>query len=268
MNIDGVDGFEHFSLRVTRGLLIGSIATGCVSIACGLFLAAGIWLLPGPDRAVIPPAPAPKALTPAMAESWASQHAPDQAQLEQAAGQLATPGAFPGTLAALFPSPPYPVADEWEEYCKVPSDYGCMQRAKRLKVMVPARLFSALMGDAARPVVDEMATVLQQQLPGVAVERRSVMIEPILMAHIELKKANQKIADDHDAEVRRINSNFDIETVAHRAKQTALSGSGLLAAAWGLGTVVAASMFVALLAIERHLRQLRRAGMLGRPSAD
>ena len=98
MAIEGVDGFEAFSLRVARGLLITSIAIGSLAIVLGLLLAPAAWLLPGPDRPTLPTAPAPHKLTRADAEKWATEHPGELKSFGEAALSLSEPGAMPARL--------------------------------------------------------------------------------------------------------------------------------------------------------------------------
>lgn len=84
------------------------------------------------------------------------------------------------------------------------------------------------------------------------------MIVPILMAHIELKKKNSEAAEQHKQHLEALDSAHAAAVEKHKDDQRSLAILGVTASGWGLGAVVTASVFVALLAIERHLRRLRQ----------
>lgn len=258
MNPDGVNSFERFSLRAARLLLVCSIAIGCLAIAIGLLVAGGAWLLPGPKKAQAPAPPVPAKLTMETAQKWAEEHPADIREVDQGALGLDDPGTLPSSVASLFPEHVYARADVVEEFCRVPSDYGCLQRGKRIKKPSAARTFTALFHGVADRRRDELLGVLNEHLPPVPIEKRLSMVVPILMGYIQVQQQNKEAADAYAAKVKEIEEDFRTETAAHTAKQGMYSIGGVSAAGWGLGCVISASVFVALLAIERHLRELRR----------
>jgi hypothetical protein len=254
-----VDGFERFSLRMARGLLIVSIGCGCFVIVAGLVVAAGAWFIPAPMKPALPAPPEPIRFTQQAAESWATSHASDLRQLEQAVLTVQDPGQIPPSLASLFPSPPYLAADVWEEFCKVPSEYGCLQKARRISKPSPSRTFAVLFHDIDETLKPDVLRVLAEHLPDVDVERRLGMAFPILMANAEVNRQNQAASEAHQGHITEIEEEFRRATEAHELKKQGWSMGGVWAAIWGFGAVVSASLFVALLAIERHLRALRAA---------
>ena len=257
MKGDSIGGLEEFSLRWARALLIGAIALGCLAIGGGLLVAGGAWVVPGPRRPVALPPPEPVKFTLQLAEQWSAAHASEKRQLEQAALAVDAPGPIPASLAALFPSPAYATNDVWEDYCKVPSDYGCIQKGKRLTVPSAGRMFSVLFRDIGENDRNELLQVLLQQLPNIPVEKRLGMVAPILVSYVGMKAQNREALKAHEAKANDAEELFLSAVRSHRDGQLAFSIGGLWVALWGLGTVVSASVFVALLAIERHLRDLR-----------
>ena len=257
MKGDSIGGLEEFSLRWARALLIGAIALGCLAIGGGLLVAGGAWVVPGPKKpaALLPPEPVKFTLQ--LAEKWSAAHATEKRQLEQAALAVDAPGPIPASLTALFPSPAYATTDVWEEYCKVPSDYGCIQKGKRLTVPSAGRTFSVLFKDVGEEDQAEFVKVLQQQLSTIPVEKRLGMVAPILVSYFGMKAQNREALKAHEAKASDAEELFLSAVRSHRDGQLAFSIGGLWVALWGLGTVVSASVFVALLAIERHLRDLR-----------
>jgi len=270
MTVDGIGRFERYSLQWARALLIGTIVLGCLAIVGGLLVAGISWLGPGPEQPVASPQPDPAKFQLEMAERWSAAHVTAARDLEQAALAVDTPGQIPTPLIPLLPSPPYASVDVWEDYCKVPSDYGCIQKGKRLKIPSAARTFSVLFGDLNEEDRNELVQVLAEHLPSLPIERRLGMVRPILTSFLELKVQNRKVLEAYEAKTRESQDSFSVEVGSHRDQQVALSLGGLWAALWGLGAVVSASLFVALLAIERHLRALRstgqRASVPGGPS--
>ena len=84
------------------------------------------------------------------------------------------------------------------------------------------------------------------------------MVGPILFSNLALKKENDGASAAQEWKGKEVEENYGTEKASHRGGQLALSLGGLNVAACGLGAVLFASVFVALLAIERNLRALRR----------
>lgn len=164
-SIEGVDGFERFSMRLARALLIVSIAVGCLALVGGLLIAGGVWLKPEPRKPDPPAAPVPEKLALSHATRWASEHGDQVKSYEDELRALREPGALPARIAALFPTPPYVAADVIEDYCKVPSAYGCLQKGHRITTPVPARYYNAALGTAKPEVTNEMLGVLEASSP-------------------------------------------------------------------------------------------------------
>ena len=83
------------------------------------------------------------------------------------------------------------------------------------------------------------------------------MVAPILLSYAQLTSQNREAASAHEMKAKEAESSFAAELRSRRDWQRSFSLGGLWASLWGLGAVLSASMFVALLAIERHLRTLR-----------
>ncbi|HWD38107.1 MAG TPA: hypothetical protein VG944_04610 [Fimbriimonas sp.] len=245
------------SLRWARAVLIGTVAFGCLAIAGGLLVAGGAWLYPGPKKPSVSPAPQPERFSIQVAEKWLPAHASDLREIDQAAASLGAPGQVPERLSALFPSPPYPTEDVWETYCKVTSEYGCLQKSRRLATPSAARTFSALFKGVEESRKNELVDLLAAQLPGIPVEKRLGMVAPILLSYVELENRNQEAASAHEKKMKEAEDTFAADVLAHHEEQMTASMAGLWVALWGFCGVVSASIFIALLAIERHLRALR-----------
>ena len=258
MATEDVNSFERFSLRAARTLLVGSIVFGCAAIGIGLLVSGGAWLMPGPVKSPPEPAPTPAKFTLDDAEKWAHGHAADLREFEDSALALSDPGVLPSTVAPLFPEPPYVTADVWEDYCRSQTEYGCLQRGKRIKQPSVARTFTVLFRNVEVKRREELMGVLVTHLPNVPTEKRLTMVAPVLMAYVQVGRQNAQAASEHQDRVAQAEAIFESEKTAHGAKILAYSLGGLTAAGWGLGWVISASIFVALLAIERHLRELRR----------
>jgi hypothetical protein len=252
-----ISGLEQFSLRWARASLIGAIALGCLTIAGGLIVAGGAWLYFGPKKPEILPPPEPEKLTLRRAEGWLKANEKDAIELEQAAFAMDAQSPIPAVLSPLFPDPPYTTVDIWEDYCKTPSGYGCIQKGKRLKVASIGRTFAVLFREFDEKGRNDFVKVLLENLPSVPVENRLRMVAPIMVSYVQLKRENQEAMEAYETKANEANEVYISESKSHRDGQVAYSIGGLWVALWGLGTVVSASVFVALLAIERHLRALR-----------
>jgi hypothetical protein len=257
VNTDSIDNFEGVSLRWARAVLIGSIALGCLAMVGGLLVAGGAWLFPGPKEPTSPPTQEPAKFSLKVADKWSMGHASDLREIERAALSMESPGQIPPSLVALFPSPPYATGDVWENYCKETSDYGCLQKGRRLATASAARTFSVLLKDVDDSRRNQLIQLLAEQLPNVTLDKRLGMVAPILLSYVELETQNQEALATYDKKRKEAADSFSVDVAAHKEGQMAFSMGGLWAALWGFGGVISASVFVALLAIERHLRALR-----------
>jgi hypothetical protein len=254
---DGINRFEELCLRWARGALIATIAVGCLAIVGGLVVAGAVWLWPGPARPSIPAVFEPVKYDLKMAEKWATDNQSRVRQIERDAQLVEQPGQVPATLTSLFPNPPYATADVWESYCKVPTEYGCLEKGRRLVTPSPARTFEVIFHGAEEEVRDELVKVLATHLPNIAVEKRLGMVAPLLFSYVDLKKENDAAENAHAEKVKDAQNAFAAAVASHHESQLGISMMGLSSAGWGLGAVLSASVFVALLAIERHLRAIR-----------
>lgn len=256
----GINAAEGFSLRMTRGLLVLTIVVGIIALIGGLVVAGGAWLTPEPAREPAPPSPTPTVFTVKIAETWLDQHAGALDRFERSTLAASLSGSVPAELASLFPDPPYAKEDEWESFCRVPTDYGCLEKSRRLKRTSAGRTFAALFQESDGEFnPSDVIPLLANHLPHVALEQRLRMVVPIALAGAELKRRNAADARAHELKLEELAVQHKVKVAEHRDKQMSTCMAALWAAAWGLGAVMSAGVFVAILAIERHLRALRSA---------
>lgn len=276
-----VDRFERVVVfRVARGYflflaflaLLGLVA-GAGAVAWGLIDA--YKPLPASPPAPMPPEP----LTYLKVEEFVkveTEADDDHAYLTArgAAGGSGRSAAQPSSLVArdpleehmtrlkpLFPDPPYSWDNVVENYCKVPSPFGCLQQAQRIiKMGVRSEIPSALkMFCKADPAADPMAILdtLEAVLLQAPVDKRRDLISSTVEAYcIQLREHWQKLRD-HEAEVARLRQGHQEAVRQLQARKDLAKIYGLYAAAGAFALLIAISVFLAHFAIERHLRLLQ-----------
>jgi hypothetical protein len=249
--------FERISMRWARAVLAFIVGVGCLAILCGGAVAGGAWLLPPPTPADKGAPPVPKKFALSMAETWSADHTQAKQAMERAVLEVPAGATVPSPLAAFFPAPVFAASDEWEEICRSMTDYGCVQKAKRLVRPAAGRTFAALFRQMESSEISPIVEILAAHLGSIPTEKRLEMVAPIMFAFDDLRKQNEAAEAAYRRHIEEIDARFDEDMKGHRVRQMGLSAGGLYSAVSGFVSVVSASMFIALLAIERHLRGLR-----------
>lgn len=170
-------------------------------------------------------------------------------------------------LKALFPAPDYAWESEYREECTRPSAYGCLRRERILQRKgVSSILFELIKNheDDDKQEFVLLADSLVTALTPVPVAERGALIADTVYAHrhrladyetkvqeqiltkLEQQQAYERALEEHGAEVAEIE--------AERKEDFSVAGYGL---AMGLGLLACVGVFLAHLAIERHLRELQ-----------
>jgi hypothetical protein len=252
------DRFETFVLRLGRANYIVLALLGALGVVAGLgFIAAGLLVHAPAKPAPLPPvAPATEPMTLPAVEQTLTQH-PEYARFDKL--DLEDDGTRPppvtAAIRALFPEPPYAWDDVFEEVCKVPTSYGCLERGRRLARRGVSRIVQRALAEAP----EDLSATVVAMLGSAPVERRG----PLLLATVATYWASKD--KQRDAAARRQREADEAEAKHNEAVEGAqekkhdLMMGGAYAGAAGLSTMILASLFLALLAIERHVRILRLA---------
>jgi hypothetical protein len=255
--------FEELVLRVCRKVYLLLAALGASGIVLGLLAATVGLVMPMPPE---PPPPAEveplRAPTLQDAERILDSR-PELANTERLFGDLSIDARtvrkvkVPEGLRSLFPDSVQPWDDVTEEYCRVNSGYGCLEKGRRISRPGVSRVFHAAFGDApeaeAAPVLEGVARVLRSA----PAERRLMLIVPAAIAHMTAKAEHQKKVEEREKEVGAAAEKAEQARSERKELKVGLGVGGLYVAGTGFSTAVLAGLFLAFLAIERHLRALR-----------
>jgi len=188
-------------------------------------------------------------------------------------------------LAALLPVPPYASTDTYKTVClRQVKDIGCMEQGRELdKVGTTTLIRQATRGlrrDVKLEVLGQIVAVLEKA----PVEKRGDLIAGVsatyrqkqgnyLRARADRAEAIARAEAEHQEKTRaraaaiaKTRMEYEQKTMEQKLSQAAWLSFGIYAAVMGFGLLVLVSLFLAHLAIERHLRLLREllAGQDGR----
>jgi PAS domain-containing protein len=274
--LDRLERFERgVVFRVARGYFLVMAVLGVLACLGGaVTLGLGLWRPALPEPAPPPPLHEPGPLTLTAVEAWQKEReraaarperegrpaaAPVQAQKEEDPAQAARRELeqILGQLRALFPAPAYTWDDVYEERCKVPSSYGCLQTERHLsRAGVPRLLQEALRGTPdgdVLPVLRALAAVLGQA----PAERRGALLPTVVGAYRSIWRAYHEQRRAREAAIEEARQAHERRVREQDEEKARLRTAGLYGAASGMGLLVLVSLFLTHFAIERHLRLVR-----------
>lgn len=281
-----LDQFERkVVFRTARGYFIGVAALALLTFGLGVFFGMkGLTHIepaapvePAPPAAVTPPAPMTiedvKAWRDRAVEESADDDTRDVAELVgRTIRTLKKDQPNPIAVAldkvkALFPEPTYTWESEYSNRCVRNSPYGCLRRERVLERKGISSIIGELIKNREENDKDQLLRLLNaivSTLEPVAVEERGGFLVDTVFAHRskmvdyemrlaareqeiqELKQKYLAATREYEDELQRIKE--------ERSHDLSMSGYGL---ALGLGLLACVGVFLAHLAIERHLRELR-----------
>jgi hypothetical protein len=166
--------------------------------------------------------------------------------------------ALSARLKQLFPDPPYAWENVVETVCTQPTDFGCLRRETRVKKAgVVGKINAALErvdGDSFVHVVEVLIGVLEQA----PVEERETLLTAVLameQARLERERAQR---ERWAAEVERQRQEYLATVAANEHRHATWRMWGMYGVAAGFALLIVVSLFLAFLAMERHLRLLQR----------
>jgi len=259
---DRWDRFEASILRICRGNYLAMAVLGAAAVVGGGVMAL-LGIVQGvPTQPALPPEVAPPA---ALTLSEVEQMRATRAELfdvEKATERsLTTPyrrdQEVPEALKALFTEPPYVWLDVMQEYCRVPSDYGCLQKGKKIAKPGVHRLISSLLGEMSDREARDLLNGVLPVIKEAALEKRSQFLLPAGVAYLQAAGKRQSVVEEREQKVEAIKEKHAAAVAAKHAQKELMVAVGLYGVLSGLSAVLLAGLFLAFLAIERHLRDMR-----------
>ena len=285
--MDTITGFERkVVFRVARGYFF-AMAVGAVL----LFLAGGVFVVRSlakptirPPATLVPPKPRSALSYGQVAEFMRAAEEERKTKtnrsLEQGEASKSTsssrarPAENPyqarfaeieKKLRALFNDPAYTWADEVESVCTEPTSFGCLHRENRLKRRGVVGAINAAVADVE--TVDErirLLEVLITVLDQTPMQKRGEAIIPIVELEKGRVRSDQEAMRKHEAQVSEQQARFHAEVEANDAKHRQWWQWGLYGLGSGFSLLIAVSLFLAFLSMERHTRAIEHlVGHLG-----
>jgi len=170
-------------------------------------------------------------------------------------------------VKALFPDPTYAWDSEYSNSCVRPSPYGCLKRERVLE----RKGIGATLGELITQFEDNdeerllrLLNAIVSALTPVEVEKRGEFLADTVFAHREMmfdyertvearERQIHQMEADHLDKIREYEEEL-AEIKSKRESEFSFAGYGL---ALGLALLACVGVFLAHLAIERHLRDLR-----------
>lgn len=248
--------FELFVLRLGRGAYLGAALLGALATVGG-----GIAFLFGIAQQEDSPPPIPAArVAPALTRKTVEDRisrAPDLGKPfspdDAFRGRLRE---LPEPLAGLFPSDSYGWDDEFEAFCEAPTEYGCLKQGKRLvKVGLVRQVFSAF-NDVPEGDAQEVLGAVIAFLKPLPVPDRGRLLRGAVAAAIAVRKEVEEANEKATAEYQQAKAKHAVKAQATRVARAELFMAAGYLVGSGVAGMVLASLLLALLAIERHLRKL------------
>jgi hypothetical protein len=251
---------ERWILKVGRAtcLLVGALAFAAIVLGAMAVAAGGIWLLAGkPARPAIPDEPLPRtqfSVADAVRLSRVEFQFDETKLVASEVGRATMAAIEP--LKSLFPDPAHNSWDDVsQEYCRVPSSMGCLERGRRLMRRGVAGFVGSIVEQLREPDRVAFIELLQRFLPGAPPEQRANLVAPAWIAEAERRNENEKRHAAWQDTVAKMEREHDEAVRKHAAEATLLLSGGGAAAAGGLGAALSICFIVAILAIERSVRR-------------
>jgi hypothetical protein len=249
-------GFEAFVLRLGRGAYLAAAVLGALATVGGvLAFVIGSLQRPMPVPAEPVSEPSPTALSLDKVEAVAKER-PELARPFDSdncfKGQLVE---LPISAKDLFSGSQYAWDDELETYCESPTDYGCLKQGKRLLKVGMWRQFIGALQETSPVDPPEALAMTETFLKTLPLEARLRLFRPAMFAanqaHIAMVETSAKATSDYEAAVAL----YERDAAEVGERKTVLMGVGANMVGGGVSAMVVASLLLAILAIERHLRR-------------
>ena len=261
---DGWDRFELKILRLCRGqyLILASLGAAAV-VACGVAALVGVGLGAPSEPKLPDEIPALQPLSLAAVEGMESKRPDlfDLAKIQEKSlsvenYQIAKT-TVPSKKRELFPDSSYAWDDVAQEFCRSPSDFGCLEKGRRISKIGLHRVLTAVRGDSSNDDAEIIWNGIQPTLAQASVEKRARLILPSAVAYIDAAQAHQKEVERRQKVVDELTEKHVVEVSERTTLKAMLIGGGLYGIGAGFSAMLLAGLFLAFLAAERHLRAIR-----------
>lgn len=253
---------EAWILRVGRRfcLLIGTLSVAAVALGTLVLVIGGLWWLLGAPKAPKLPSQ-PDALRPVSLED-ARGHVEPKFGFDETSGDVPTVSGGVmkkvAVLQDLFPAPQYTWEEVYKDFCREPSSYGCLEKGRKLVRRGVGRFVGDwIQQNFENDDQDQMVEELKRVLATAPVEERAGLVAPVLVAVSQHRGREKKIQEEWESEVSRLKADHEAAVADHATKAGGMTMAGLMGIGWGLAAALSICLVVAILAIERHLRESR-----------
>lgn len=286
--ISPVGGMERFErvvvFRVARGYFFAMAVLGVLTVIGGVIaLSLGLVRIPISDPAPPPPIAPPEVVNLARVDKWlaerqaASQqksngpssvfedsssartgHGEDNQRNAQA-DLRAEAERLEGELRVLFPAPNYVWDDQYLDYCKNMTSFGCIERGRKLEKEGVAKTVRAAFSEFHRisDVVD-MLKLMIAVLKEAPVERRGNLILAVVTTYRDINGKYLDQVQAREAAIERAQAEYKTKVREQEESKSTFRTYGIYGAVGGLALLILVSLFLAHFAIERHLRLLQK----------
>lgn len=277
-----VEKFEQLVVfRIARGYFFVTALVAALGVVVGVFMgAAGVVRIPvsKPDE----PAPiaTPEPLSLARVDAWLGAQAQDKKQAgvereetsllgDAEGGQRAKsgPDAVAATreqleglvakLKALFDDPQYSWANVYEKKCRARTSYGCLQWDKELKKQGVSEAVSTVLRGKRLEERIAFLQVLINVVGAAPMERRGELIVATTDAYNSINRKYLRQVEARDADIARLQAEYESEVQEQQASKARMRIYAAYSAGVGFALIVAVSLFLVHLAIERHMRVMK-----------
>ena len=270
-----MERFERFIVfRVARGYFFLMAIVAVVGLVVGSFALGSSFMKIPIERPEEPPAiPPPEPITLQALEQWMAQvqnkasrpaesvyedkapAKPGDAQVRRQ--QISEMEGLVEQLRGLFPQPQYAWDDAWEDYCRVPSQYGCIQRDHRMVRDGVSKLVRAALQGLDRQEAIAVLKVMIGVLTPAPVEQRQTLLNPVVQYFKTVNEAYLEKIHEREAAISQAQTEYEERLSSQKAFQQKRRDWGMYGAAGGLALLILVSLFLAHFAIERHLRLMQ-----------
>lgn len=159
-------------------------------------------------------------------------------------------------LRALFPDPPYSWDNVVEKYCADPTAFGCLRTDVRVKRKGVVAIINAALDKVPEDQVIHLLEVLVAVLTATPVEERGEMVAVIVELERGRLKEFEEATRRYEADLAAQKLTREGAIAAEEALRVTWRGIALGAVGAGFAALIILSLFLAFLAMERHLRAL------------
>jgi len=161
-------------------------------------------------------------------------------------------------LRGLFSDPPYTWADEVESVCVDTTSFGCLRRESRVKRRGVVGAINVAVAGVDREERIRLLEILISVLEQTPLPKRGETIIPTIEMERTLTKTDEEALRSYEAKEAEQRSRFQAEDEENEAKHQKWWWQGLYGLGAGFSLLIAVSLLLAFLSMERHTRALEQ----------